>query len=208
MMKTQFTSAILVFIAILAFSCSDKDKNPPGTKETVYKGTGNMTIRYYDYDIGSGTDVFIEEKTYQFPVVAITGPYLKEGNNRESNSFNLIVGPDRDLTTDEEGQIDIISAMLFMTSTGNLLLQYWDIDYNNGQVSGTLSDMHLPEAAAGNILWAWEDVAGIIITSPFPLAKGTQMTGTLDQKSISLHVWGESNSTYRKFDFTMQAVAQ
>lgn len=207
-MKTSITSAVLVFIGIAFFSCTDKDNNPPGTKETVYKGTGNMTIRYYEYDIISGTDVFIEEKSYQFPVVAITGPYLKEGNNRESNAFNLVIGPDRDLTTDEEGHIDIISAMLFLTSTGNLLLQYWDIGYNNGQLSGTLSDMHLPEAAAGNILWAWEDVAGIIITSPFPLAKGTQMTGTLDNKSISLHIWGESNSTYRKFDLTMQASAQ
>jgi hypothetical protein len=208
-MKTKIVLIILITWIGVSLSCNDKDQNnPPGTTETVYKGTGNMTIQYYDYDIVSGHDVFIEGKSYQFPVVAITGPYLKEGNNRETNVFNLVIGPDRDLTTDEEGHIDIISAMLFNTSTGRLLLQYWDLAYNNNQLTGTLSDMHLPEAAAGNILWAWEDVAGIIITSPFPLGKGTQMSGTLDQKTISLHIWGESNSTYRKFDFTMQATAQ
>lgn len=207
-MKASGLLFIVFLLCITFFNCKDQNGDLPGKNETIYKGTGTMTIRYYDYDIVSGQDVFIEEKSYQFPVVAITGPCLKEGSNTESNPFNLMIGPDRDLTTDEEGHIDIISAMLFITSTGNLLLQYWDLAYSNGQLTGILSDMHLPEAAAGNILWAWNDVAGIIITSPFPIGQGTQMAGTLDSKAISLHIWGESNSTYRKFDFTMQASAQ
>jgi hypothetical protein len=211
-MKNQRTLLILltgIFIAICFSACNKSDNNSiPGKEKREYKGAANVTINYYEYDPYTGQDVSIETKQYSFPVFVFINPPLQSGGITESNPFNLQVYPDRDTSTDEEGHIDISSSQIFAVSTGYVLLQYWNFSLNGEQISGTLTDNHTAEAAAANLTWAWEDVAGIVMTMPFAIANGATLSGTVANNSVSLSIAGQSVDTYRQFQCLISASSE
>jgi hypothetical protein len=171
-----------ILIAVCFSRCNKSHNNfKPGNEKSEYKGTSSVTIKYYEYNAVSGQDVFIEEKQYSFDVFVFVNPPLESDGTTESNPFNLQISPDREVSNDEEGHIDISS--------------------------GTLQDNHTAEASAANLIWAWEDVAGIVMTMPFAIANGATLSGSVTSKSVSLSIAGQSVDTYRQFQCLISASA-
>ncbi len=165
-----------------------------------FSGSANMTIQYYRYDPFSGRDVFVEEKQYHYSVYIFTKAPLKIGAISESNPINISIYPNRDSSTVKEGHIDIKSAtLLTVNSFQDLLLQYWNLTFVGDKFSGTLVDTHTAEASAANLLWAWEDMAGLKTIKPFPIAVNTTMQGVVSNTEFKLTIQGTTTDTYRKF---------
>ncbi|MEA1921203.1 MAG: hypothetical protein U9N63_00950 [Pseudomonadota bacterium] len=165
-----------------------------------FSGSADMTIQYYKYDPFSGQDVFVEEKQYHYSVYIFTKAPLKIGSISESNPFNISIYPNRDSSNVKEGYIDIRSAALCSVNTfRDLLLQYWNLTLNGEKLSGTLADTHSAEASAANLLWAWEDIAGLKTILPFPIAVNTTIQGIISDTGLKLSIQGETTDTYRKF---------
>jgi hypothetical protein len=206
----SFNSLILYVFLVFFFSgCTDKNKDTvpdtPGESKREYQGNAQTSIRYYTYNPHTGLDEFLEEKQYSYPVVIYIHPPLEEGGILESNPFNLQVFPDRSQNPDEEGHLDLSSALIFNTTSGRVLLQYWQIQLVGEVLTGSLTDTHLAEAAAANLIWAWDDIAGTIMTMPFPISQGCSLQGSLNSTMIQITLQGESENTYRKFHTTISA---
>ena len=202
-MKKYVNLSIILFIGLF-LSCSKKD-NPVDQNTQLtnqnFTGTATTKIQYYDYDPYSGQDVFVEEKSYQYAVLIYVKSPLNVGSVYESNPVNLAIYPDRDATAEEEGHIDISSAIIINDPLiGKVLLQYWNLTLNGNSISGTLTDNHIAEASATNLLWAWDAIsANLIMTMPFPIAVSTTMQGTIGSNQIQLNISGQSHNTYRRF---------
>ncbi len=210
-MKNFIKISLSLLVILFVFSCKKDNNNGgfnPGKNNYTYAGNATTTIDYYEFDPWSGQDVFIEQKTYNFNVDVFVKPPLQVGSIAESNPFNLQITPHR-VKNDEEGHIDISSGLIITDIlTGDVLLQYWNINLNNSQFTGNLFDNHKAEAAATNMIWAWDDVAGITMTMPFYMANGANMTGTINGNSISLNIQGQSTDTYRRFTAQINANIQ
>ena len=202
---------ILAGLLILGIfsNCKKADTNfNPGQQKVEYNGNATMVMQYYDYNPYTGQDYFIEEKQYNYNVSVFINPPMKSGGTIESNPFNLQISPDRGGMNDEEGHVDIISSQTFAVSTGYVLLQYWNYTLTGNQITGILQDNHTAEAAAGNLIWAWDDIAGIVMIMPYAIANGAVMTGTVTANNVSLSISGQSTDTYRKFSCQINAVPQ
>jgi hypothetical protein len=204
---------LLLFVTILILygfsNCKkDEDKYRPGKENQQYKGTAYVVIRYYEYNPYSGQDEFIEEKHYNYNTIVFIKPPISAGGITESNPFSLQINPDRTGGGDEEGHVDISSSLIMTVSTGYLLLQYWNYTLAGEQVTGTLVDNHAAEASAANMIWAWDDIAGIFMTMSFSMADGATMNGTVTANAVSLNITGQSIDTYRKFTCQINAVPQ
>jgi hypothetical protein len=206
-----FSVLLFLFSILLLNNCNKKDDITDSTGGTAaernYTGSANTTIRYYEYNAVTGQDEFVEEKNYQYAVKIFTKPPLSAGSINETNPINIQIYPDRSVSTDEEGHLDISSASLFtVNNTNDLLLQYWVINLSGNNINGTLTNTHTAEAAAANLIWAWDDVAGIHMVMPFPVGINTTMQGTITDTDFQVTVQGESVNTYRKFTATISAV--
>lgn len=208
----QLFSFLLLTVVVFVIACSDDD-NPAAADNNAtsmkgeYTGIAKTTIQYYDYDPYAGQDYFIEEKSYEYPIFLYIKSPVKVGSVVEENPINLSIYPDRDSGDEEEGYIDISSAIVLNDEdVGQVLLQYWTLKLENNKVTGTLTDTHTAEAAAANLLWAWDEItSGLTMTWPFPIARNTSMSGTLSDNSISLEIVGQSTNTYRQFQSTITA---
>lgn len=207
----------MILVSVLMFSvlflqCEKENSNKhlpdPNQDKKKFAGTSVTVIRYYAFNPHTGQDEFIEEKNYTYPVFVFLNPPLTKDGVTEANPFNLQIYPDRSSNPDEEGHLDISSALFIIGPSGEVLLQYWNITLVNGQIGGILTETHTAESAAANLVWAWDDIAGIIMTMPFPVATGAVMTGTLSDNSIEINITGESVSTYRKFTSSIIATRQ
>lgn len=206
-MKNIFIILFSIICLTNLESCKKKEdnKNLPGKNTNEYVGTANVVISYYDYNVNTGQDFFIEEKQYIYNTTIYIKPPLATSGFTETNPFNLQIFPERINGIDEEGHIDFSSSLIFTVSTGYVLLQYWNYTLVGEVISGTLQDNHIAEAAATNMLWAWDDVAGIKMTMPFSMANGATISGTITENNISLLISGQSISTYRKFTCQINA---
>lgn len=193
----------VVFFLLFAFANCKKSENKteaPGQTKMEYAGQTTVKIRYYEYNVNTGQDDFIEEKQYTYNSTIFVNPPLELEGVTESNPFGLQIYPDRSGNDGEEGHLDISSCIIVNDMfVGKVILQFWNYALNGEQLSGTLTDTHIAESAAANILWAWDDVAGIKMVMPFYLATGSTLSGTINNNNIALSITGESTDTYRKF---------
>jgi hypothetical protein len=114
---------------------------------------------------------------------------------------------DRSTPGDEEGHLDLSSAAVFTVQSYNdLVLQYWTIEArDDDRFVGTLTDTHRNEAAAANLLWALNDIAGLKMVTPFPIARNCTMQGTITDSDLDIRVQGKSVDTYLEFDSSISA---
>jgi len=199
---------ILILLGMIIIYCSDKDDNTTNTPppadfidKDLY-GNATTIIEYYEYDVNTGNDVFIEEKTYQYDVEIFLREPLELESSTETNPFNLSISPDRNKDDDEEGYVDIVSAIIVDDIlVGKVFLQYWEIDQNGNNLTGTLTDNHI-----ANLLWAWEEIyPGTIITWPFPIENTASLSGTITSGNMQLTIEGQSTDTYRIFTMDINA---
>ena len=199
-----FSACILIFLFLFG-SCADDNETGPADNLTnikgTYRGVLNVSIDYYDMDY-NGNLIFIENKNYQFHASAILADPKKEGSVTETNPFSLFMSVD-DIKGDE-GELSISSALSFNVSEGNVLLQFWDFDYNNGNLSGTLIHNGIDESVAvSNSFMTWEDAYGYtIVTLSVMKEYTTTFQGTINDNQFALEITGESTNTTRKFTAT------
>jgi hypothetical protein len=210
-MKKLLASLISVLILFSFGNCkkSNNTNTTPGQTKIEYGGQTVTKIRYYEYNVNTGQDDFIEEKQYTYNSAIFVNPPMELEGVTESNPFSLQIYPDRSSNNGEEGHLDISSCIIVNDMfVGKVILQFWNYTVNGEQISGTLTDNHIAESAAANILWAWDDVAGMTMTMPFYLSNGATMTGTITNSNISLNITGQSTDTYRKFTCQINATSK
>jgi len=175
--------------------------------EKQYNGIATTEIEYYEYNPYTDLYDFIEKKIYVYEIyVFITDPLISSNFTTETNPFHISIYPKRNNSISEEGHIDISSSLLITSSLGgNVLLQYWVIDSNGNNVTGTLTNTHSAEAAAVNMIWAWKDIVGFKMTMPYSMANNAKLNGEINQDNISLEIEGESVCTSRKFKTVLTA---
>lgn len=204
-MKNFVIPAFILIIFFLLCACSDDDENVNSVNlaniKGTYQGVMDVSIDYYDMDM-YGALTFIENKKYQFQASAIIGDPKKEGSITETNPFFLFISPDD--VAGAEGELSIISAMNLVVGDGNVLLQFWDFDYNGGAISGELVHNGIDESVAvSNSFMTWEDAYGVkIVTLSVMSENKTTFQGNIDNKNITLEISGESTNTTRKFTAT------
>ncbi len=202
-MVIQFFAIFFLF----TFAQCEKDNNTKlGNSEREYKGTATVTVEFWDYDVYSNQDVYVGKKEYTYNVFVFTGPPLRCEGVNETNPFNLSIYPERISGQDEEGHFDMSSCMIINDPyVGKVILQYWNLTLNGQNLSGTLTDNHTAEASASNLIWAMENIAGIQMTMPFPIATGAILTGTINDKNCNFTISGQSTNTYRRFSCNISA---
>ncbi|MCF6171401.1 MAG: hypothetical protein L3J66_10530 [Bacteroidales bacterium] len=199
----------LLFSGLPGCKKTETNNYTPGANKDKYKGTAIVVIRYYEYNPYTGQDEFIEEKEYHYKTSVFINPPMVLDGVSETNAFGLQIYPDRSGNESEEGHVDFSSCIIVNDIlVGKVLLQYWNYSLNGDKISGTLTDNHIAESAASNILWAWDEVAGIKMIMPFYMANGTSLTGTISAHAVELTISGQSTDTYRKFTCTINAVSQ
>jgi hypothetical protein len=182
---------------------SNSDKDTSGNIKTkTYMGTADIIIDYYDYDF-FGNLIFLEQKSYQYDVEVVTGPPKNVGSVYEQNAINLQI-----MTTSMggEGTFGISSAILNVALQGDpVLLQYWNLNYTNQLIDGTLVDTHIAESAAANQLYAREDLAGFVSVLLFFMDTGTDITGSLSSDIADIQIDGQTTDGTRIFSIDIQA---
>jgi len=210
-MKKLLPSLMSILI-IFSFGNCKKSNNTdvnPGQTKIEYAGQTVTKIRYYEYNVNTGQDDFVEEKQYTYNSSVFVNPPMELEGVTETNPFSLQIYPDRSGNDGEEGHLDISSCIIVNDMfVGKVILQFWKYSLNGEQISGTLMDNHIAESSAANIIWTWDDVAGMIMTMPFYLANGATMTGTVTNSKISINIAGQSTDTYRKFTCQINATSQ
>lgn len=173
-----------------------------GVDTQTYSGTADVIIDYYDYDF-FGNLVFIEQKSYQYNVELETGPPKNVGSVFEQNALNLQINT---TTMGDEGTFGISSAILNVAlQGGSVLLEYWDLNYANNMIDGTLVDTHIAESAAANQLYAWEDLAGFVSVLLFYMDTGTTINGSLTNDTADIQIDGQTTDGTRVFAIDIQA---
>ncbi|WP_306193097.1 hypothetical protein [Streptomyces sp. MK5] len=174
------------------------------SQKTVYAGTAEVTIGYYDYcDLSTTQRRHYDTRTASMPVtLVITPPQQDTGGVSDPNPFTF------QLATDQqggEGTFGLQSAFYGTMQEGSgrdVLLVYWTIQQNTdtGEVTAELTDSHRAEGAAFNLIFSQGNGQPCDITSGVAaLGDGkdsrdykTSMRGKIDANRAQLHVEGTS----------------
>ncbi|MUL35022.1 hypothetical protein [Gloeocapsopsis dulcis] len=190
----------IVFASTTIISLAVFDTNPAAaqTNEIVYSGVATTTIQYPDV---YGTS--FQQQTIQTPVQCVVSAQQSDGSSTESNPFNLQIGfVDPSIGT-SVGAISMWSAAVASTSTGSLLVQYWNYQLNGNQFSGQLVDNATSLATAFNLV----NFPLIIPPNlnlggyPYAMANGTQIIGVFSQdiNRLDVQISGQTVDLARSF---------
>ncbi|WP_416669285.1 PPC domain-containing protein [Egbenema bharatensis] len=161
-----------------------------------YRGVGVTTIGKIDPLSGQ----LYSTNSFQTTIIANVSQPATAGGITESNPFNLFVGSSpSEIAQNVEGAISIHSAIPF-TFRGGFLVQYWQLQYQGNQISGTLTNPNTAIAAATNLFNSTKDL-GLGLTIPFPYAMdaGTTLQGTLSANELRIQIQGLDTGRTRVF---------
>lgn len=175
-------------------------RTTPSTSRTlrgVWEGAVTSKVDYYA-PCGANFDwVYVGSQTYRQNVQVVAGPPV----NGEANTFQLSV-----ITGNQTTEAGFTMVSSGRTNTG-LVLNYWRLTANDGKVSGQLTDTHIAEGVAQNLLYTNKNLdpcsnrLGSILM-PLAMATGTTISGTLGSSSGSLTVKGKTTDTLRGYQLT------
>lgn len=208
-MKINVLLSISIVVFIILSGCKKKEENTfiPGEQEIQYTGNSSMTIQYYDYDSIFGQEVFIEEKSYSYISKVTIKPPMVASGFTDTNPFSLFIHPVRESGINEEGYLDVLSVLLLLGYSSNLLIQHWNLSFYGDQISGTFAYNEMFNSSDPNIIWAWDEIAGIRQTRPFLIETGATLNGNITEKNISLTITGQTVNTFHKFTWAINATA-
>ncbi|MEV6670058.1 hypothetical protein [Streptomyces sp. NPDC051162] len=167
-----------------------------------YQGTAKVTATPYDY-CGSGNSLEAgQAQTYELPATLDLGKPREAGGQSDGNPFTLqlAVGP-----PSQDGAISLQSSA---TASGQLLLTYWHLSWDGSDLSGELTDTHVKEGAALNLV-NWP---GLLVPCrpelgkmpgglPHDIATGSTLSGSLSRGSTSLTAKAKSEDGLVEFSF-------
>lgn len=170
-------------------------------QSTVFSGTAATNIESLDPTTGQS----LGAQSFQLPVSVIVGPPRSAGGITEGNPFSLNVAPG---DAGAAGAIELWSSL----PAEDTLFQYWSLqaDETGTQFQGQLTDSHVAEAIALNLVNAPTQIAPGIPPLPFPKAmvEGTALQGSTDGQSVQLVVQGNTIDGTTPFASQIQATRQ
>ncbi|EGX57786.1 hypothetical protein SZN_21041 [Streptomyces zinciresistens K42] len=179
-----------------------------------YSGTAKVTVDVYDYCSADGSRQFAGTRTYSMDATLDLGSPRTGGGATESNPFSLLLAVGQPSQT---GAVSFQSSAVAVTSgqdlagnprDPNLLLTYWQLEWNEGNLSGRLSDPNSQQAVTLNLLnWprlvvaCRSDLGELPGGFPRAVAEGTTLDGDLDGSSASLTARGSTGDGQVEFRF-------
>jgi hypothetical protein len=179
-----------------------------------YSGTAQVTVDVYDYCSADGSRRFADTKTYSMNATMDLGRPRAGGGETETNPFSLL------LAVGQPSEAGAVSFWSSAVSTGssqdlagnprdpNLLLTYWELAWDDGELSGRLSDPHTEQAVALNLLnWpsllvpCRSDLGELPGGYPHAVAEGTTLDGDVDADSATLTAQGNTGDGQLEFRF-------
>ncbi|SDT82229.1 hypothetical protein SAMN05216371_7040 [Streptomyces sp. TLI_053] len=170
-----------------------------------YRGTARVTVQLYDYCSLDGARRPAGSQTYSMATTLSVERPREAGGQRESNPFALVisVGP-----PGQTGAVGLGTSVAVATGSGQLLLTYWKLSWDSGTLRGQLTDNHVREAAALNLInWATllvpcrPELGTLPGGMPHSVAVGASLSGKLTATSTSLTAKGASDDGLVEFTF-------
>jgi hypothetical protein len=162
---------------------------PPGD----YVGTMSLEIAYYNYCVtGDGNLRYAGSAEYELDAEVFVNEPAEHEGTRERSPFNLIIASE----TGVEGSLMIVSGQVATdTRDGeSFVIDYWDIEEDDGEVEGTLTDRW--PGLAYNLITTSQPIVpcqpGLTMALPDTIAEGAQLSGTIDEDEAELELRGQS----------------
>ena len=209
MKSSKFSLTLLLPFAIAAVffaGCSpDEDPaSPNGNGNSfekihgTYCGPATCEMRYYD-----AWGNYQYKKTFQYDACLIIGEPAKMSNGEEEdNPFNLIIGPETGHGL--EGRLFLTSGQGVGNAQVQAMMNYWQVDWEDDEITGQLTDTHASEGAVFNTLQAHDQWTGI--TLPKYVTTETTLAGDLDEDYALIVVKGRTTDEIVRFEFTLDAL--
>jgi hypothetical protein len=158
-----------------------------------FSGTMTIDIAYYNYCVTyDGYLAYAGEGTYESDVEVSINEQAGHDGVTERSPFNLLVTSEPGV----EGSIVVWSAQVMYDPSDqrSALFDYWHIDEDAGEITGTLTD-RWPGVAFNKITTAQPLVPcspGFTLALPDDIAEGAQLTGTVSEDAVDLEILGQS----------------
>jgi hypothetical protein len=179
-----------------------------------YGGTAQVTVDVYDYCSADGSRRFADTTTYSMnATLDLSRPRTGEGGT-EANPFSLLLAVGQ---PSEAGAVSFWSSAVSTVSSQdlagnprdpNLLLTYWELAWDDGELSGRLTDPHTEQAVALNLLnWpsplvpCRSDLGELPGGYPHAIAEGTTLDGEVEGGSANLTAQGSTGDGQLEFRF-------
>jgi hypothetical protein len=179
-----------------------------------YSGTAQVTVDVYDYCSTDGSRRFADTKTYSMNTTLDLGRPRTGGGETEANPFSLLLAVGQ---PSEAGAVSFWSSAVTTGSSQdlagnprdpNLLLTYWELEWDDGELSGRLTDPHTEQAVALNLLnWPGlvvpcrSDLGELPGGYPHAVAEDTTLDGDVDDGSATLTAQGSTGDGQLEFRF-------
>ncbi|WP_369243851.1 hypothetical protein [Streptomyces sp. R41] len=186
----------------------------------AYSGTADVSVDIYDFCNADGSRRLADSQTYSLASTLNLSRPRTGGDETEDNPFSLLFAAG---DPSQAGAVSFWSSAVSTTSgqdlAGNprdphLLLTYWDVGWSDGELDARLTDPHVQEAVALNLLnWpspvvaCRSDLGELPGGYPHALASGTTFAGQLDGSTASLTAEGTSTDSLIEFRFEFQGTA-
>ncbi|MFE9093503.1 hypothetical protein [Streptomyces sp. NPDC007264] len=177
-----------------------------------YSGTAEISADVYDYCGTGGSRRLAESKSYSMSATLDLSRPREGGGETEDNPFSLL------FAAGQPAEVGAVSFWSSAVSTGssqdlagnprdpNLLLTYWHLEWDDGALSGRLTDPHTEQGVALNLLnWpslivpCRTDLGTLPGGYPHALAAGTTLKGEVDGGGASLTAQGGSGDGQVEF---------
>ncbi|MEU6538396.1 hypothetical protein [Streptomyces sp. NPDC047000] len=179
-----------------------------------YSGTASLTVDVYDYCTADGSRRLADTKKYSMTATLDLSRPRSGGGETEANPFSMVLAVGQPSAA---GAVSFWSAAVTTASgqdlAGNprdphLLLTYWALTWDGGELSGRLTDAHTEQAVALN-LFNWpspvvpcrSDLGDLPGGYPHSVAEGTTLDGALDGGSADLTAQGTTGDGQLAFRF-------
>jgi len=168
----------------------------------------------YDYCSADGSRRFADTQTYSMNTTLDLGRPRSGGGETETNPFSLL------LAVGQPSEAGAVSFWSSAVSTGssqdlagnprdpNLLLTYWELEWDDGDLSGRLTDPHTEQAVALNLLnWpsplvpCRSDLGELPGGYPHAVAEDATLGGEVDAGSATLTAQGSTGDGQLEFRF-------
>ena len=170
-------------------------------EEREYRGSA--TIRIQSCDVNAvGKRICQPKRTYRRSVTVYMNEVESCDGVEEDNPFNLAIYTDQNPRKQLDGEFALQSAAnVFVYSGGCALLQYWTFSLKGNTLTGELSEAHINEGSAANIIWSTRTlVRGLDpMVLPSTMGEGTTLSGTVKISDIRLRLEGSTTDLTRFF---------
>jgi len=192
-MMNRIKTAVTTLLPLIVV-CAMSTTSPASAQDSViYQGTATLTVGLVDV-----YGQFLGQQSYTTNVQAS----VRAADPRGSNPFELVVQSVP--LVNAPGEVGLWSSL----PAEGVLFQYWTYQYDldSGTLVGSLTNNHVAEAIALNLLTIPVEIApNLSMPYTLAMANGTQMNGHLDDNQIQLQVSGNTTDQAHPFELAITA---